>query len=93
MQEKLFLSSVPTNKLSLPNYNQAADADGDGLVDSEEFRNLFDLDGDGNVDAEEAKKAAKLFAMVDKDGDGQLTQEELKQLASTGERKFKALNA
>ena len=68
------------NKLSLPHNNKAADTDGDGLVDKNEFQEMFDLDGDGQLSKAELEKAAKLFAMVDKDGDGQLTQEELKQV-------------
>ena len=70
----------PQNKMSLPSNNAIADADGDGLLDADEFKALFDLDGDGNISAHEAAKAAKLFAMVDKDGDGQLDIEELKQV-------------
>ena len=73
----------PANKMSLPQNNKAADADGDGLVDSKEFQQLFDLDGDGNLSQHELDKAAKLFAMVDKDGDGQLTEEEMKQVPRT----------
>ena len=72
--------SNPLNKFSLPSVNKAVDADGDGLLDKDEFAGLFDLDGDGVVDANEAAKARALFAMVDKDGDGQLTEEELKQV-------------
>lgn len=68
------------NKLSLPHNNKAADTDGDGLVDKNEFQEMFDMDGDGQLSKAELEKAAKLFAMVDKDGDGQLTQEELKQV-------------
>ena len=60
--------------------NAAVDADGDGLLDKDEFAGLFDLDGDGVVDANERAKARALFATVDKDGDGQLTKEELKQV-------------
>jgi hypothetical protein len=74
----------PTNKMSLPENNKGADADGDGLVSSKEFAQMFDLDGDGNLSQHELAKAAKLFAMVDKDGDGQLTEEELKQVWHSG---------
>lgn len=72
--------SNPLNKFSLPTVNAAVDADGDGLLDKDEFAGLFDLDGDGVVDANERAKARALFATVDKDGDGQLTKEELKQV-------------
>ena len=58
--------SNPQNKMSLPTYSQKADTDGDGLLDQDEFKQLFDLDGDGHVDANEQAKAMKLFAMVDK---------------------------
>ena len=74
--------SNPLNRFSLPSVNKAADADGDGLLDKDEFAGLFDLDGDGQVSAAEAAKAKALFAMVDKDGDGQLTEEELKQVSA-----------
>ena len=85
---KMWLSNT-TNKLSLPTYNKAADTDGDGLLDADEFQALFDLDGDGNISEHEKAKAYKMFAMVDKDGDGQLTKEELKQIAQQ-QKKFKA---
>ena len=52
--------------MSLPKNSQVADTDGDGLLDQDEFKQLFDLDGDGQVDAKEQAKAMKLFAMVDK---------------------------
>ena len=58
--------SNPQNKMSLPSNSQAADADGDGLLDADEFQQLFDLDGDGQVDQAERAKALKMFAMVDK---------------------------
>ena len=82
--------NLVTNKLSLPHNNEVADADGDGMLDAEEFQALFDLDGDGDISEHEKAKAYKMFAMVDKDGDGQLTQEELKQLANAQPEKFKA---
>ena len=75
--------SNPLNKFSLPSVNKTVDADGDGLLDKDEFAGLFDLDGDGVIDANEAAKARALFAMVDKDGDGQLTEEELKQVRAS----------
>ena len=75
--------SNPLNKFSLPSVNKTVDADGDGLLDKDEFAGLFDLDGDGVIDAKEAAKARALFAMVDKDGDGQLTEEELKQVRAS----------
>lgn len=73
--------SNPLNKYTLAQNNTAADADGDGLLSKDEFKELFDLDGDGNVSAAEQAKAMAMFAQVDKDGDGQLTQKELQQLA------------
>ena len=88
----IWLSNT-TNRLSLPSNNAKADKDGDGLLDNDEFTELFDLDGDGNISAFERAKAEKLFKMVDKDGDGQLTKEELKQLANANPQKFKARNA
>ena len=42
--------NLVTNKLSLPHNNEVADADGDGMLDAEEFQALFDLDGDGDFD-------------------------------------------
>lgn len=56
----------PANKMSLPQNNKAVDADGDGLLDQDEFQQLFDLDGDGNLDQAERAKALKMFALVDK---------------------------
>ena len=58
--------SNPQNKMSLTHNAQQADADGDGLLDTEEFQQLFDSDGDGKIDAHEKEKARKLFAIVDK---------------------------
>ena len=73
------------NRLSLPQNNKGADADGDGLLDKDEFQELFDLDGDGQISVDEKARAMTLFSLVDKDGDGQLTQEELKQLAAASD--------
>jgi len=75
--------SNPLNKHSLPMAAKAADTDGDGMVDKDEFKALFE----GNAQAD------KLFAMIDKDGDGNLTEDELKQLAHAQQNKFKARNA
>jgi len=77
--------SNPTNKMQLPSSVTAADADGDGLIDKEEFATLLaQAGGRGNVE--------KLFAEVDADGDGELTMEELKRLGDRNRTKFKALN-
>ena len=74
--------SNPLNKFSLPTVNAAVDADGDGLLDKDEFAGLFDLDGDGVVDANERAKQGRSC-----DGrqrrDGQLTKEELKQVCAS----------
>ena len=67
--------SNATNKMSLSHVNKAADTDGDGLLNAEEFQQMFIKQGS-------KANAAKLFAQVDKDGDGQLDEEELKQVYS-----------
>ena len=79
--------SVKTNKLSLPIFNQGADADGDGLLSKEEFAEMLMREGGFGG------SAARLYEMLDKDGDGQLTQEEMKQLLhKAGSERFKATN-
>ena len=76
--------SCPTNAMQLKDNLQDADADGDGLIDKEEFKNLLANSGAMNADA------AMLFSMADKDGDGELTQLELQALADAQRNKFKA---
>ena len=76
--------SCPQNSMQLKDKLQEADADGDGLIDKNEFANLLANSGAKNADA------ALLFSMADKDGDGELTQAELQALAEAQRSKFKA---
>jgi hypothetical protein len=81
----LWLSN-PANKMMLPSNIAAADADGDGTIDKEEFKELLAASGGAGANA------AALFAQIDADGDGELTEEELRALADSNRGKFKAQN-
>ena len=79
--------SVPTNSMQLNSNVELADADGDGLIDQDEFQSLLEAAGAMGLTIDQAKK---LFAQADKDGDGELTMEELKTLGAP--KREKALN-
>ena len=78
----LLWKANPANNMSLPATIEAADADGDGTIDVDEFKVMLEKAGAG-VDV------AKLFAQIDKDGDGELTAEEMQMLQDRN-RRFKA---
>ena len=63
----------PANKLQLPGLQKAADADGDGLINQEEFKDLLKAAGSGS-------DASLLFAQMDADGDGVLDEAEIRAL-------------
>ena len=65
--------SHPANKMQLPSLQKAADTDGDGLIDTAEFKKLLASAGSG-------ADASHLFAQMDTDGDGVLTEAEIKML-------------
>ena len=53
--------------MQLPQHVRNADADGDGMINRDEFDELLKKAGAKNLSIAEAKK---LFEMADKDGDG-----------------------
>ena len=68
------------NAMTLKENLKAADADGDGTIDKDEFQQLVALAGAQGL----------TFEMVDKDGDGEITEEELQKLQDTQRGKVKA---
>ena len=75
--------SNPANAMTLSGNVDAADADGDGKINVNEFKDLLAAAG-ANADV------AKLFAELDKDGDGDLTAEEIAILQERNRNKVKA---
>ena len=65
----------PAYKMTLASVQQGADADNDGLINAQEFRDLLDASGYTGAGA------AALFSQIDADGDGQLTEAEIKMLS------------
>ena len=65
----------PAYKMTLAALQKGADADGDGLIDAEEFKTLLKDSGYGGA------AYASLFARIDADGDGKLTEAEIKLLS------------
>ena len=64
----------PANRLQLPGLQKAHDTDGDGLIDTEEFKSLLKAAGS-------SADASILFEAMDADGDdGVLTEAEIKAL-------------
>jgi len=63
----------PSNKMQLPSLHKEHDADGDGVVSSDEFTSLLKAAGSSS-------NANALFAAMDVDGDGFLTEAEIKAL-------------
>ena len=63
----------PENKMQLPSMQRVHDADGDGVIDQSEFKELLKAAGSGT-------DASILFNAMDADGDGVLTEAEIKAL-------------
>lgn len=66
---------APPNKMTLASVQTGVDANNDGLIDTDEFKQLLQASGykGGNADA--------IFAQIDADGDGTLTEAEIKLLS------------
>lgn len=65
----------PAYKMTLAATQKGVDANNDGLIDKNEFKDLLAASG------YKGAAAADLFAQIDKDGDGTLTEAEIKLLS------------
>ena len=65
----------PAYKMTLASTQKGVDANNDGLIDKDEFKDLLAASG------YKGAAAAALFASIDKDGDGTLTEAEIKLLS------------
>ena len=65
----------PAYKMTLASSQKGADADGDGVIDQQEFRDLLAQSGYKGTNVN------NIFAEIDADGDGKLTEAEIKLLS------------